>query len=353
MAKAPTNKGSLLSRILATSTIDDTDVLNDSVFFEPKDAIHTGVVLVDVALSGLVDGGLYPGLTLFAGKSKSFKTAFSLLCAAAFLKKNPDGVILFYDSEFGTPQSYFDTFGIDRSRVVHTPITNIEILKHDVVNQLTALERGDKVMVIIDSIGNLASKKETDDAVEGKTVADMSRAKAIKSLFRMVTPHLMMKNIPMIAINHTYDTMEMFSKQVVSGGTGSYYSADTIWIITRSQETEGSGASKELMGYNFTINIEKSRFVREKSKLPITVLFEGGINKWSGLFDLAIDEGWLQKIGNSYAPSIGGGKLDPDAAFDKNKRSDLENNSEFWMMMLQSGFKKLIEQKYLLIKDKE
>ena len=206
MAKAPANKGSsLLQRVLATSTIDDTNILNDSVFFEPKDAIHTGVVLVDVGLSGLVDGGLYPGLTLFAGKSKSFKTAFSLLCGAAFLKKNPDGVILFYDSEFGTPQSYFDTFGIDRSRVIHTPITNIEILKHDVVNQLTALERGDKVMVIIDSIGNLASKKETDDAMEGKSVADMSRAKAIKSLFRMVTPHLMMKGIPMIAINHTYD----------------------------------------------------------------------------------------------------------------------------------------------------
>lgn len=151
----------------------------------------------------------------------------------------------------------------------------------------------------------------------------------------------------------SHNTMEMFSKQVLSGGTGPYYSADTIWIITRAMEQEGSGTSKELVGYNFTINIEKSRFVREKSKLPITVLFEGGINKWSGLFDLALDEGWLQKIGNSYAPSIGGGKLDPDAAVEKNKRSDLENNSEFWTMMLQSGFKKLIEQKYLLIKDKE
>lgn len=349
MAKTPAPTGSLVSRLLATSTIDNTSVMETSVYFEPKDAIHTDVVLVDVALSGLVDGGLYPGLTLFAGKSKSFKTAFSLLCAGAFLEKYDDGVILFYDSEFGSPQSYFDIFGVDSTRVVHTPITDIEMLKHDIVNQLNQLKRGDHVMIIIDSIGNLASKKETDDALEGKSVADMSRAKAIKSLFRMVTPHLQMKNIPLIAINHTYDTMEMFSKQVLSGGTGPYYSADTIWIITRAQETEGVGASKELMGYSFTINIEKSRYVREKSKLPITVMFEGGINKWSGLFDLALEEDWLVKVGNSYAPKINGEVKEGD----KMSRKALESNGEFWQMMLSSGFKKVIENKYLLIREEE
>lgn len=351
--KEAPQKTSLLSRIMATSTIEDTNILGESIVFEPKDATNTGVILVDVGLSGYVTGGLYPGLTLFAGKSKSFKTAFALLCASAFLKKNPDGVLLYYDSEFGTPQSYFDTFDIDMNRVVHTPVLDIEQLKHDIVNQLTNLNRGDKVIIVIDSIGNLASKKETEDALSGKSVADMSRAKAIKSLFRMVTPHLMMKGIPLIAINHTYDTMEMFSKQVLSGGTGPYYSADTIWIITRAQETEGTGSAKELLGYSFTINIEKSRFVKEKSKLPITVLFEGGINKWSGLFDLALEEGWIQKIGNSYTASIGGIKLDPETVTEKNKRSDLESNSDFWKMMLDSGFKKVIENKYLLIQDKE
>lgn len=348
-SKETPQKSSLLSRIIATSTIEDTNVLGESIVFEPKDATNTGVILVDVALSGYVDGGLYPGLTLFAGKSKSFKTAFALLCASAFLKKNPDGVLLYYDSEFGTPQSYFDTFDIDMNRVVHTPVLDIEQLKHDIVNQLTALSRGDKVIVVIDSIGNLASKKETEDALSGKSVADMSRAKAIKSLFRMVTPHLMMKSIPLIAINHTYDTMEMFSKQVLSGGTGPYYSADTIWIITRAMESEGAGTSKELLGYNFTINIEKSRFVREKSKLPITVLFEGGINKWSGLFDLALEEGWLAKIGNSYAPVVNGAPVEGDKA----SRKALESNGEFWEKMLSSGFKKVIENKYLLIQEKE
>jgi hypothetical protein len=106
--------------------------------------------------------------------------------------------------------------------------------------------------------------------MEGKSVGDMSRAKQIKSLFRMVTPHLTMKNIPMVVVNHTYKTLELYSKDVVGGGTGSYYSADNIFILGRQQEKDGT----ELLGYNFIINVEKSRYVREKAKIPVTVKFD-------------------------------------------------------------------------------
>ena len=98
--------------------------------------------------------------------------------------------MLFYDSEFGSPQSYFKQFDIDTSRVLHTPITNVEELKFDMIGQLEALDRKDKVIVVIDSVGNLASKKEMEDAINEKSVADMSRAKALKGLFRMTTPYL-------------------------------------------------------------------------------------------------------------------------------------------------------------------
>jgi hypothetical protein len=108
--------------------------------------------------------------------------------------------MLFYDSEFGTPQGYFDRFGIDAKRVIHTPITDVEQLKHDAVKQLSEISRGEKVIIVLDSLGNLASKKEVDDALDGKSVADMSRAKQFKSFFRMVTPHLNLKDLPMIVV---------------------------------------------------------------------------------------------------------------------------------------------------------
>jgi RecA/RadA recombinase len=140
--------------------------------------------------------------------------------ASAFLNKKKDGVILFYDSEFGSPDSYFKNFGIDTSRVLHLPIKNVEELKFDIVTQLEAMDKSDDVLILIDSIGNLASKKEVDDALKENSAADMSRAKQLKSLFRMVTPYLTMKNIPMIVINHTYQEIGLFPKQIVGGGTG-------------------------------------------------------------------------------------------------------------------------------------
>ena len=123
---------------------------------------------------------------------------------AAYLNKYKDGVCLFYDSEFGAKESYFKSFGIDPARIVHSPLLNVEQLKFDMMAQLDGLTDKDKVIVIIDSVGNLASKKEVEDALKQNSAADMSRAKAFKSFFRMVTPQLHDKGITLIAIAHTY-----------------------------------------------------------------------------------------------------------------------------------------------------
>ena len=104
---------SLLDKLKKNSTIKDTAILSKSKFFTEKDVIQTNVPMVNVALSGKLDGGLTPGLTMLAGPSKHFKTAFALLMAAAYQKKYPDAVVLFYDSEFGTPTKYFETFKIN------------------------------------------------------------------------------------------------------------------------------------------------------------------------------------------------------------------------------------------------
>jgi RecA/RadA recombinase len=301
--------------------------------------ITTGVPMVNVALSGKLDGGLTPGLTMWAGPSKHFKTAFSLLMAKSYMDKYPDAVLLFYDSEFGTPIKYFETFGIDMDRVLHTPLTDIEQLKFDIMQQFQGVDRGDKLIVILDSIGNLASKKEVDDALEGKSVADMSRAKQVKSLFRMITPHLNLKDIPMIVVNHTYKEIGLYPKDIVGGGTGSYYSADNIFIIGRQQEKDGT----EVTGYNFIINVEKSRYVREKSKIPIAVSFEGGIQKFSGLLDVAMEgkfvakpsPGWYAKV-NQSTGEIG----------DK-VRFDVTQTEAFWKDILSNeSFKEYVSKKY-------
>jgi RecA/RadA recombinase len=330
---------SLLDKIKKNSTIKDSAILAKSKFFSEKDMVQTDVPMMNVALSGSLEGGLTPGVTMFAGPSKHFKTAFSLLLAKAYLDKYEDSVLLFYDSEFGTPISYFDTFSIDRERVLHTPLTDIEQLKFDIINQLNNLERGEKLFIVIDSIGNLASKKEVEDALEQKAVADMTRAKQIKSLFRMITPHLSIKDIPLVVVNHTYKEIGMFPKDIVGGGTGSYYSSDNIFVIGRQQEKEGT----EVVGYNFIINVEKSRYVKEKSKIPITVSFDGGINRYSGLLDTAIEGGFVVKPSNGWYS-----KVNPETGeiTTKVRLADTQNYN-FWNSILESDkFKEYIKQKY-------
>ncbi len=287
---------SIMDKLKKNSKIKATDVLSDSKIFKNTAIVPTPVPMINVALSGNIDGGLTAGLTVLAGPSKHFKTSFALLMAAAYLDADPEAIVLFYDSEFGSPQSYFESFGIDASRVLHTPIANVEELKFDIVAQLEEVERKDKIIIIIDSIGNLASKKELEDAKSEKSVADMSRAKALKGLFRMVTPYLTMKDIPMLAINHTYQEIGLFPKAIVSGGTGIYYSADNIWIIGRRQEKVGT----DIRGYHFIINVEKSRFVKEKSKIPISVTWDGGIEKYSGLLQVALGGNYVAKPANGW-----------------------------------------------------
>jgi hypothetical protein len=208
----------LIDRLKKNSNIKDTAVLTKSIVTKEKEFIQTDIPLLNLALSGDIDGGLSNGLTVIAGPSRHFKSNYMLKMGKAFQDKFDDGVILFYDSEFGSTDKYFETAGIDPERVLHTPITNIEELKFDIMTQIDNFEKGDRIMIMIDSVGNLASKKEVDDALKENTAADMTRAKQLKSLFRMITPHLTLKEIPMVAINHTYQTQEMFSKAVVSGG---------------------------------------------------------------------------------------------------------------------------------------
>jgi RecA/RadA recombinase len=329
-----------MDKLKSNSKIKSTEVLSNSKFFTEKESIKTDVPMINVALSGDVDGGLVAGLTVLAGPSKHFKTSFALIMAAAYQKAKPESVILFYDSEFGSPQSYFKNFNIDTDRVLHTPVANVEELKFDLISQLENIDEKDDVIILVDSIGNLASKKELEDAMNEKSVADMSRAKALKGLFRMVTPYLTMKNIPLIAVNHTYQEIGMFPKAIVSGGTGIYYSADNIWILGRRQNKTGA----EVTGYDFVINVDKSRFVKEKSQIPISVSWDGGVERYSGLLDVALatghvtkpSNGWYQRVDTETGEMIGNKYREKDTL-----------SAEFWDPIFEeTDFKEKIRKLY-------
>ena len=223
------------------------------------------------------------------------------------------------------------------------PLEDVEQLKFDLTNRLEDVSKGDHVMILIDSIGNLASKKEVEDAMSEKSVADMSRAKQLKSLFRIVTPKLTTRDIPCIAINHVYQEMGLYPKAIVSGGSGIMYSANQVFIIGKSQEKDG----KDLEGFKFTINIEKSRYVKEKSKLPFTVLFDTGIQKWSSLMELALESGHLDSKTQGWYNEINmntGEVIEP-----KRRAKDIEKDDDFFERLIACPkFNEFVERKFKL-----
>ena len=316
---------SLMKKILKNSSIANIAQLDKQELLLNAINVQTPIPALNLAFSGQLDVGYGSDFMLLAGKSKSFKTFFALIMAKAFLDKYDDSIVLFYDSEFGASSKYFESIGIDPSRVAHIPIMDIEEFKFDLIKQVESIDaKTEKVFILVDSIGNLASKKEKETTLAEKSTVDLTRNRELKSLSRMVTPYLKSKNIPMVCIAHTYaDMSNPYGGEIVSGGRGIEYSASTIFIVSKRQEKDGA----DLVGYQFVITVEKSRYVREKSKIPITVTFEGGIEKWSGLLEIALESGHVIKPSMGWYSRV---NKTTGEVEEKKWRAKDTNSSEFW-----------------------
>lgn len=334
---------SLMEKLLKNSSIENTAPLSKSDILRNKPADSTGVYIMDLALSGkLVNGGLKSGCTGFAGASKHFKTGFALLNVAAYLKAHEDAICLFYDNEGGAATEFFDSYGIDKDRVIHSFFQHLEELKFDISSQLDNISKGDKVIIFIDSLGNAASKKEAQDALNKNSAADMTRAKEMKSVFRIITPLVVTRDIPLVYIQHTYKDMGLYPKEIVSGGQGGTLASNTVIVIGKRQVKDG----KELLGSEFVMKIDKSRYIKEQSVLPITVTYDQGINKYSGLLEIALKAGVVKKPKQGwYARTI--------VKDDKNWRAKETACDEFWKPILENESQvKLIEDLYSLSSSK-
>jgi hypothetical protein len=344
------------------------DMTNSFIQENTSNTWSLDVPLLNVAFSGKMDVGFQSGVTVWAGPSRHFKTLYALHQLNAWFKHNEDpdsAVALIYDTEYGITEDYLKQFPYiikHLNQIIHTPVTTIEELRHEAAKQVEFMYddfktkyKKDKntkkpnVFILIDSIGQVASKKETDDAISGSEKADMTRAKAVKSIFRILTSKVKMLGIPTVVVAHTYDTQEMFSKKIVSGGTGLMYSADSVFILGKAQEKDGT----EVIGYKFTINVDKSRFIKDKTKIPIQVHFEKGILKYSGLLDLAKSVGLATqcRVGRS-----GGWKFtikgeDEEEIIGTNTwvslTREIDTDDDFWNAVFEhSNFSELIEAAY-------
>jgi len=249
--------------------------------------LKTRIPILNFAVSGDFNGGLPSGTTIFAGPSSSFKTALLLLYIKAFQKEFPSGVVFFLDTESGSNYNMMKNFKIDLERVIYLRPKNMHELHHELQTIVEEKVTADMdIMIAVDSIGNVATASEIERAKKDKITTDMGgRAKEIKAMFRTTSPFIQEKGIYAIFLNHTYDTPEMFSERLMSGGSGPRYDAQNIIFLNKVKLPKELVVDKGDNRFNILVN--KSRRLIDGAKFHIDVYQKRSVDPLSYLDDLA------------------------------------------------------------------
>jgi len=218
-----------------------------------------------------------------------------------FQKKYSLGIVLYYESESAITKHMMKARGINVSRVAMLPVNTIQEFRHQLLNALDVYEAGDlkkrpKLLIILDSLGNLSTSKEIADIREGKDTRDMTRAQLVRGAFRAITLQMGLLNVPMILTNHTYEGMGLYSVKRQGGGGGVVYASSTISFLSKAQDKDGN----VIVGGILTSVLAKGRMTKEKTKVKTRLSFKSGLQRHYGLLEFGEQNGIFTKVANKY-----------------------------------------------------
>lgn len=301
--------GSILDNIAKTVPIQIEKEIKEKRF------ISTGVYLLDAALSArLLGGGIatsrITGLLGESGAGKSF-IAYSI-CKSA---QKEGYSIIYIDTEESLDLEDLPKFGIDQSldkfRLVRSnKVEDVNILMTQLLEELKEQKVAGyeipKILIVLDSIGQMSSNKEKTDLLKGDIKQDMTRAKQLNALFRSIATDLGYLEIPMVCCNHTYLTQDMFPKEISKGGMGLVYAASVLGFLSKSKLKTGEEDDMDLgqSGISVLFKTQKNRLAKPK-KIRFDISFAHGMNPYTGLDAFCRPE-YFEQIG------IAQGKMDVD-----------------------------------------
>jgi RecA/RadA recombinase len=271
-----------------------------------KQFITTGVYLLDAALSGkLLSGGVANNrITAFAGESGAGKSFIAYSCTKHAQRAGYS--VIYIDTEQAIDLEDIPKFGIDNSlekfRLIRSnKVEDVNMLLTQLLDDLKEQKMAGfelpKLMIVLDSLGQMASNKEKEDLLAGNIKQDMTKAKALGSMFRSINTDLGFLDIPMIVCNHTYMTLDMFSQEKLKGGNGLLYSASVIGMMSKSKLKTGEEDDMDLgsSGISVLFKTMKNRMAKPK-KIRFDISFAHGMNPYTGLDAFCRPE-YFDKIG--------------------------------------------------------
>lgn len=291
---------SLIKSILKSTKNPNGSLVSDGIVGDLCGFIPTGSYILNALLSGSIYGGIPSNkITALAGPSGVGKTFYVLQIIKSFLDQHPENEIAYFESESALTKKMMEDFKIDTSRVAFLPVTTIQEYRFQAIKVLEEYEKiygqqskEPRLLMVLDSLGNLSTTKEVTDIAEGKETLDMTRAKLVKGAFRVLTLKMGILNVPGLITNHTYDTLEMFAKRVMGGGSGLVYSSSSIVFLSKAKEKEGT----DIVGAVITAKLEKSRLTKEQQKVKTRLFYDSGLDPYYGLVEVAIALGIWEKL---------------------------------------------------------
>jgi len=264
--------------------------------------VDTGSYIFNALVSGSLFGGLPSNkVTALAGESSTGKTFFALSVVGNFLRDNPTGGVIYFESESAISREMIEERGIDSKRMIIMPVATIEEFRTQACRILDKYLKEPKdervpMLFVLDSLGMLSTSKEMEDIANDKQVRDMTKSQLIKGAFRVLTLKLGQAQVPMIVTNHTYDVIGSYVPQKeMGGGTGLKYAASTIIYLGKKKEKDGT----EVVGNIIKCEAKKSRLTKEGSKVETRLFFdERGLDKYYGLLELGEQYGVFTRKGN-------------------------------------------------------
>lgn len=290
----------LIKDLPAMTTIA-SDGLSSSEF---DGYVNTGSYTLNAALSGSLFGGMPNNkITVFAGDPATGKTFFVLGVIKQWLEDNPNGGVIYFDTESAVTNQMLSERGIDLTRLVKSEPETIEQFRQ---TALQILDRYDEtpqksrqpLLMVLDSLGNLSSAKEVEDIRAEKDTRDMTKAGLIRGTFRVLRLRLAKLNVPMIVTNHVYAVVGAYvPTKALSGGSGLIYVSDSIAMLSKSKDRD---KDKNIIGTIVKAKMFKSRLSRENSEVDVRISYAGGLDKYYGLLEMAVEAGMVQHSGGKY-----------------------------------------------------
>ena len=278
-------------------------LVSDGASGDVDSFIDTGSYIFNALLGGSIHRGLPSNkITAIAGESATGKTFFVLGMCKHFLDQNPDGGVIFFESESAVSKEIIEERQIDSSRMVVMPVTTVQEFRHQALTVLDKYIAQDKserkpLLLVLDSLGMLSTTKEIEDTQAGKETKDMTRAQIVKAVFRVLTLKLGKAKVPLIITNHTYDVIgSMFPQKEMGGGSGLKYAASSIVYLSKRKEKDGT----EIIGNIIHCKNYKSRLTKENAQIDVKLTYKKGLDKYYGLIGLAEEGGIFKKVSTRY-----------------------------------------------------